>query len=90
MPRSQAPLLDDHRELDLILDAMDTKFGAIYNHYDDMRTDFKEIRTDFKELESKVGSRMDRVDERFGDMMRDVDELRGVVRGARARIRNQD
>ena len=86
-------MANDRREINVILDAMDTKFGAIENRYDDARSDFKEMKSTVDVMQTNIrdlGGRMDVIDERFGDMKRDVSELREDIRRARERMNRDD
>lgn len=93
-------MANDRREITIIIDMMDRRFGAIENRYDETRSDFKEMKSDINgmktnidELASRVnniGGRVDVMEGRFGAMKREVSELRADLQGARNRINRDD
>ena len=75
----EGQLANDRREITVIIDLMDRRFGAIENRYDAVQSNFNQLTADINVIKGQ-----------FADMKRETSELRVDLRGARNRINRED
>ena len=77
--RLEGQLANERREITVIIDLMDRRFGAIENRYDAVQSNFNQLTADINVIKGQ-----------FADMKRETSELRVDLRGARDRINRED
>ena len=78
----EGQLANERREITVIIDMMDKRFGAIENRYDT-------VQSNFIQLHSDIDGRFNVINEQFGDMKREFSDLRADLRASRDRINRE-